>query len=257
MLFLGIIAAGGVFTGTNPGYTPRELAHHILVTKSKLFIVQPDFITPMLEALRTTKQSYSKVFLFGHDDNLRNMPSWKTLLEHGQLDWFRFEDEYKVKTTTAALLTTSGTTGLPKAAMISHHNLIAEHILVWERNLHKQPWDTSTVIALPMFHAATVPFAHTSVLRSGFVAHIMQKFDVEEYMAAIGKYRPTELIMVPPVVLRIVMSPNVQNYDLTSIKRAYAGAAPLDPDLQRRFEPLIGGPLTQGESIILLHKISY
>ena len=96
-----------------------------------------------------------------------------------------------------------------------------------------------------MFHAAMAPFVHTSVLRAGWTTYIMRKFDVDDYMAAINKYNVTEILMVPPVVLRVVMSPDVQKYDLTSIKRAYVGAAPCDPDLQARFETLIGGPLTQ------------
>ena len=249
MIVLGIIAAGGVFTGTNPGYTPRELAHHVSVTKSKIFIVEPELLAPMHEALRSNGLGKPKIFLFDHDSQKRSLPSWTSLLGHGEKDWIRFNDELECKNTTAALLTTSGTTGLPKAAMISHHNLIAEHMLGWERNLHKQPWETSSILALPMFHAAMGPFAHTSVLRSGFVVHVMRKFDVDEYMRAIDRYKPTEMIMVPPVVLRVVMSPNVEKYDLTSLKRAYVGAAPCDPELQKRFEALIGGPLTQGTSL--------
>jgi acyl-CoA synthetase (AMP-forming)/AMP-acid ligase II len=255
MIVLGIIAAGGIFTGTNPAYTPRELAHHVLVTKAKIFLVEPEVLPPFLEAVKQAQIEDPKMFLFNHDAKKsdKRIPSWTTLLEHGEQDWRRFDDEHTVKNTTAMLLTTSGTTGLPKAAMISHANLIAEHTLGWEINLSRQPWETRSLVALPMFHAAMAPFAHTSVLRSGFVTHIMRRFDVDEYMQAIDRYKPTELIMAPPVVLRIVMSPNVSKYDLTSVKRAYVGAAPLDTDLQQRFEPLIGGPLTQGMSS--LHQI--
>jgi acyl-CoA synthetase (AMP-forming)/AMP-acid ligase II len=248
MLVLGIVAAGGVFTGTNPGYTPRELAHHVSVTKAKIFVVEPEVLSPLLEAVKQAQIQDAPIFLFNHDDSRATgrLPLWTSLLEHGEEDWPRFDDEQTAKNTTAMLLTTSGTTGLPKAAMISHANLIAEHTLGWEINLPRQPWETRSLVALPMFHAAMAPFAHTSVLRSGFVTHIMRRFDVDEYMQAIDRYKPTVLIMVPPVVLRIVMSPTVGKYDLTSIQRAYVGAAPLDPELQRRFEPLVDAPLTQG-----------
>lgn len=245
MLVLGILAAGGVYTGTNPAYTARELAHHVSVTKAKLFIVEPELLKPMQAALKPINNHNPSVFLFNHDDKKHDLLSWTTLLDHGEVDWYRFDDEQTSRNTTAMLLTTSGTTGLPKAAMISHYNLIAEHTLVWNRTAQKQPWQTSSLIALPMFHAATAPFVHTSVLRAGWPAYIMRKFDVDAYMAAVDKYKITEVIMVPPVVLRIVMSPHVREYDLTSIKRAYVGAAPCDSELQVRFEKLIGGPLLQ------------
>jgi 4-coumarate--CoA ligase len=64
--------------------------------------------------------------------------SWKSLLVHGEQDWVRFNDLEKCKSTTAALLFSSGTTGLPKAAMVSHYNLIAQHTLVHEQI--EMPW---------------------------------------------------------------------------------------------------------------------
>ena len=165
MIVLGILAAGGVLTGTNPGYTPRELAHHVSVTKAKLVIVEPELLTPMLEALKSSNMHNLKLFQFNHsDETTSDIPSWTTLLSHGERDWPRFNDEHTCKNTTAMLLTTSGTTGLPKAAMISHHNLIAEHTLCWERMIPIKPFPTRSVIALPMFHAAMAPFTHTSTM---------------------------------------------------------------------------------------------
>ena len=58
--------------------------------------------------------------------------SWNELTTHGEEDWDRFNDLHACNDTTAARLFSSGTTGLPKAAMISHRNLIAQHKLVFE-----------------------------------------------------------------------------------------------------------------------------
>lgn len=58
---------------------------------------------------------------------------------HGETNWVRFDDEKLAKETPAALFHSSGTTGLPKSAIISHRNLIAQHTLVFE--LVEKPYE--------------------------------------------------------------------------------------------------------------------
>lgn len=58
------------------------------------------------------------------------MQSWKRLFDAGEDDWVRFNNLDTARRTTAARLFSSGTTGLPKAVMITHYNLIAQHELV-------------------------------------------------------------------------------------------------------------------------------
>ena len=88
IIVLGIIAAGGVYTGTNPGYTSHELAHHVKTAKGKFIISEPEFLKSILEADHDVPKS--NVFIF---DSL-NQPipdgfkSWKSLLEHGEEDWY-------------------------------------------------------------------------------------------------------------------------------------------------------------------------
>ncbi len=129
MLFLGIIGAGGCFTGSNPAYTSAELSHHLRTTQTRFLITEPELLPRIAPAIEECSLSVSDVLVF--DPTGRDFPlyyrSCKDLLNHGESDWIHFKHHDDSKNTTAALLSTSGTTGLPKAAKISHYNCVSQN----------------------------------------------------------------------------------------------------------------------------------
>ena len=130
----GIIAAGGIFAGTNPSYQPYELSHAIKAAKIKFLIVEPEILKHAVKAADDSGAiSRERILIFDNREGQevpKGFKSWRTLLEHGEEDWERFDDAEISKKTTAARMFSSGTTGLPKAAMLTHYNLIAQHIQI-------------------------------------------------------------------------------------------------------------------------------
>ncbi|TVY53801.1 Acyl-CoA ligase azaF [Lachnellula cervina] len=244
MLFLGIIAAGGVFAGTNPAYTEFELVHHINTAKAKFFITEPEMLKNSLAAAKKCGVPQSNIWIF--DVLGQTIPSgfssWTELLSHGEKDWKRFDDENTCKKTTAARLFSSGTTGLPKAAVLSHHNLISQHTLVHE--IVKKPYEMKRLLALPMFHAACVPVAHTTALRSGEASVVMRRFDLDEFLSSVEKFDITTVGVVPPIAIAIIMSPISKKYSLKGIKAVSCGAAPLGKESQERLRRLLSPEAT-------------
>ena len=141
MLFLGILAAGAVFVGTNPSYTHYELTHHFKTALTKFVIVEPDLLPAVLAAAKESNIQEANIWMFADESDAfpSGFESWRTLLKHGEKDWIRFNNVEQSKRTTAARLFSSGTTGLPKGAEISHYNLVAQHILVNE--VHPSPYE--------------------------------------------------------------------------------------------------------------------
>ena len=143
VLFLGIIAAGGVFTGSNPAYTHHELVHHITTARVKFLISEPGVLDHLRSAAVECKIPSENMWLLPSNPGQSShsgLKSWRELLEYGERDWLRFNDLETCRNTPAARLFSSGTTGLPKATNMTHYDLIAQHELVYE-GLNKRPYD--------------------------------------------------------------------------------------------------------------------
>jgi acyl-CoA synthetase (AMP-forming)/AMP-acid ligase II len=124
--FLGIVAAGGVFAGTNPSYTTFELEHHIRTARIKFWIVDPDFIPIVQSTSAACGIPSSNIFAFDvlGQEVAAGFRSWKSLQIHGEVHWERFDDIERAKRTPIARLFSSGTTGMPKALDLSHYNFV-------------------------------------------------------------------------------------------------------------------------------------
>jgi 4-coumarate--CoA ligase len=136
-LWLASIGAGGIVSGANPAYTIPELIHHLTITNTRFIITQKEHLTNLLEAARECGIPLNRIFVLGLPEELKQDPvqhqSWKVLLRFGEQEWTKIEDEREQESTIAVLGSTSGTTGLPKAAKISHRFLVAQSIMIQER----------------------------------------------------------------------------------------------------------------------------
>lgn len=80
---------------------------------------------------------------------------------------------------------------------------------------------------LPMFHVYGLSIISFSQLQIGNAVVSMSRFDLEDFLRAIEKYRITHLYVVPPIMIRLAKEDAVRKYDLSSLRRITTGAAPL------------------------------
>lgn len=140
-----MVGAGLVWTGTNPGYTRYELEHHLKSAKVKLVISESALLNDILPAAKSCKLREEYVLDLDLIERPRSsgptFRTWRSLMDYGEAAWDTFDNLVMAKSTPACRLFSSGTTGLPKAASLSHHNLIAQHTLLHEQI--PKPYDVS------------------------------------------------------------------------------------------------------------------
>lgn len=142
LLWLAIIAAGGIVTGSNPGYTQTELTHHLKITHAQFIITQDSCLDVVKEAVEKRGISKGNVFILGGEtlsmEKIDGFKLWTTLLEHGRVYPDTFGGVEAQKGFVAVHACTSGTTGLPKAAEISHRYLVAQGCILEHLFRHRK-----------------------------------------------------------------------------------------------------------------------
>jgi long-chain acyl-CoA synthetase len=146
----------------------------------------------------------------------------------------------------AVLQFTGGTTGVPKAAMLTHANLYANAIQckLWCGNLTEG--EQRTLGVLPLFHA----FAMTTVMNLGIslasTLILHPQFNINMILKDIHKKKPTMLPGVPRLYAAIANHPKTKKYDLTSLEVCMSGGAPLPMDIKRQFDEVTKCSLLEG-----------
>lgn len=145
----------------------------------------------------------------------------------------------------AVLLYTGGTTGVSKSVMLSHYNLTANVTQI--REWLQMGDEHHTVLAvLPMFHSYGFTAAVGMGLASGSTLILVPRFDAGDLLKTIAKYRPTMFPGVPTMYIGLLNHPDLNKYDLSSLKLCVTGAAAMPVDLLRRFEQVTGATIMEG-----------
>lgn len=132
VVFLGVLMAGGIFTGANPSYTARELAYQLKDAGAKFLLCTKDSLDVGIEATATAGMSKDQIFVFddevltGGGPDHSGIRNWKVLFESEQVgERFRWYEPKDPKEETCCLNYSSGTTGNPKGVEITHYNYVA------------------------------------------------------------------------------------------------------------------------------------
>ncbi len=144
----------------------------------------------------------------------------------------------------AVLPYSSGTTGLPKGVMLTHHNITSNV----KQGRATRLIDSSMIglWTLPLFHIYGMTVLMSSGIIAGGTGVVMPRFDTEMMFSLIDKHRITDLYLAPPAILAMVNFPGRERFDTSSLRVIGSGAAPLALELGERARSMYNCIVSQG-----------
>ena len=140
---------------------------------------------------------------------------------------------------------TGGTTGTAKGAMLTHANLVS-NALAFAAWIKGTPAKETFLTALPLFHIYGMTTSMNVPISLAAKMLLMPKFEPAKALEAIQKHRVTVFCGVPTMYSVLLAHPELDKYDLTSIRVCISGASPLPPQIQKHFMQITGGLLAEG-----------
>ncbi|MEA9986337.1 MULTISPECIES: long-chain-fatty-acid--CoA ligase [Subtercola] len=265
--FYAVLRLGAIVIEHNPLYTPRELRHQfedhgaaVVIAWDKVcdtvqkmpadlavkHLISVDLTEAMplhtRLALRLPVKKARDARAALHAPVRGTIP-WHTLLENRRIKQSR---PRPAVSDIALLQYTSGTTGTPKGAMLTHLNL---HVNALQGRAWLPQLTEGTEVVygvLPMFHAYGLTLCLTFSMSAGARLVLLPRFDVDLVLQAAKKHPPTFLPAVPPIYQRLAAGAHERGVDLSGIRFAISGAMNLPVATVELWESVTGGLLVEG-----------
>lgn len=233
--YYGSVAAGAAVTPLNPVLTTREMQTQLAASRASILVAD----SAVMDKARQAAGAAGTPTVLSLED-LADAPPAPPDETHRLGDGASLDP----RSALAALPYSSGTTGLPKGVMLTHRNLVAN--LVQHDGVYPVTTEDVFLAVLPFFHIYGLSIILNAGLRQGATVVTLPRFDLDGWLETIERHRVTWLHVAPPMVVALAARQGAGGHDLSSVRHAVSGAAPLDAEVGRRAEAIIGCRIGQG-----------
>ncbi|KAI1789578.1 acetyl-CoA synthetase-like protein [Ganoderma leucocontextum] len=226
------------------GATPFELEHLFRTSEVTRLYIHPNLLPNALDTAHKFGVTDDRIYVLdGHIEGRTSLDA--AIREVRNKKVARVPCRPANRDTLAYLVYSSGTSGLPKAVMVSHRNVIASLVQVAVATEAEGP--NPLLETHPLVTLAFLPMYHTYGLHFGCIRNVwaviptivIPRWNPDHVLDLIPKFRISVLPMTPPAILQLVNHRRVREVDLSSLVASGSGAAHLPPKLARAWQALL------------------
>ncbi|XP_018364960.1 PREDICTED: 4-coumarate--CoA ligase 1-like [Trachymyrmex cornetzi] len=232
---------GAIIAPYNPSYREYEFQHMLSIAKPRIVFVSERTESVLAKLL---PQLSWKMELIQLDDqsltaNVRTLTD--ILNNEPDVNYMEYKptDIDDTSRHPWAILSSSGTTGLPKGVTLSHKNLIAFLVKMREPEYLDARSGDKMLMLLPFYHGYGIGTMMIGLI-SRCTMIIMSAFEPKLFLTLVQKHKVTHLPVVPPILTFLAKHPLVDRYDFRSVRELVCGAAPLGKDVVTAVKTRLG-----------------
>ncbi|MFO7707415.1 MAG: long-chain fatty acid--CoA ligase [Desulfobacterales bacterium] len=249
--YYGILKLGAVVVNINVMTPGEELARFLNHTGAKVAVTLDLFAGNLWKVLKGTPVRHVLIHsVFGKE---KELPPEESAMAPLMFNPFVAAQSMEEPAPAAAgadpavLQFTGGTTGTPKAAVLTHRNIVANTIQIGSWHPTPEPHNRAVICILPFFHVFGMMTCLNLPVSKGYRMILIPMFDwsnILDTLELIRTYRPISFPAVPALWAVLVSHPRAGEYPLAAIEVAISGGAPLAPWVQEKFRDLTGRALS-------------
>ncbi len=238
--FLAVYMLGAVVVPINFMVGEAETAFIYKDTGARVIISSSDFLAK-ITACRSQAPSIEHVILIDSGELPAGTLSYSGLLAESSED---ISAEDVTDDDLAALIYTAGTTGQPKGVMHTHAGLYANAKM--QQDTINLPSGMTSITVLPLCHSYGIASMNFSMYLGGGTTVVLNSFDIDILFSSIEKYRAEIIGAVPTMYVFMLLHPDPEKYDLSSMRYWISGSAPLTRETWERFRQTFGAEIIEG-----------